>query len=257
MPHAFERALSKERRRFTHTPVVLAIMEPHSHTVQLAHGFEDVALDDDGHEANDKVGFFIGDRVNVVIDNVATQQDPPFWTVDSFAILTTQFHGRPGTAVACTKAGGTSIPGNAKARMVDVSKLFPVPKLWWSFFLARPRTTSETHRWITGVTRTWTSENMKAAAGIARQWIRAACTHSVASESSSGLAIAVRPGPRDAPSVQWAARSLNSYLPCPKPSPRPQETAAATNNRESASAHNATLHQAMVLAQDVIRNAVE
>jgi hypothetical protein len=255
-PHAFEQALNKERRRLTRNPVVFAVMEPHSNTVQLAHGFKDMALDDEGHEATETVGFFLGDRVNVVIDNVATQHDPPFWTVDNFTKLTTKFHGKTAMAAACTKAGVALIPGDAKARMVDVPKMLQVPKLWWSFFLGRAPTASETHRWVTGVTRAWTSDTKKAAALITRQWTRAACTQSTASVSSSALALAVRPGPRDAPSVQWATYSLNSYLPRPKQSPRTQEPAAAANNME-ATAHNATLHQAMVLAQDVIRSAVE
>jgi hypothetical protein len=125
--------------------------------------------------------------------------------MDSFATLTTQFHGKLATTAVCRKAGENLIPGDAKARMVDVSKLFLVHKLWWSFSRTKARTTTETYRWITDVTGAWTSENKKTAAGITRQWIRAACTHSVVSESRSGLAITIQPGPRDAPSMQWAA----------------------------------------------------
>jgi hypothetical protein len=38
-PHAFKKALNKERRHMNQTPIVFAIMEPRSNKVQLAHGF--------------------------------------------------------------------------------------------------------------------------------------------------------------------------------------------------------------------------
>jgi hypothetical protein len=71
-PHALEWAFSKERCRQTNTPIVFAFMEPYSNILQLAHGFKDVALDDNGYEANKKVGFFIEDWVSVDIDGVMT-----------------------------------------------------------------------------------------------------------------------------------------------------------------------------------------
>jgi hypothetical protein len=97
-PHAFEKALSKERRHMNPTPIMFAIMEPRSNKVQLAHGFKDIAVDDEEHDANESVGSFLGDRVTVVMDNVPTQHDPPFWTVTTFTKLTSQFKGRETSA---------------------------------------------------------------------------------------------------------------------------------------------------------------
>jgi hypothetical protein len=189
-----EWALNKERHHLNRNPIMFAFLEPDSHIVQqLAHGFEYMALDNNGNNANKKVGFFIGDQVKILLDKIATQHDPPFWTVNNFTTLAAQFHGKAATAVVGTKVTETLIPGDAKARMIDVSKLFPVPMLWWSFFWGDRQMVTETHRWLTGVTHAWTSETKKAAANIACQWIWATCMHSTTLGSSSGVLIAIRP----------------------------------------------------------------
>jgi hypothetical protein len=54
--HALEWALNKERG-LNHNPIIFLV---DSHIVPLAHSLEFMALDDDGNEANKKVGFFIG-----------------------------------------------------------------------------------------------------------------------------------------------------------------------------------------------------
>jgi hypothetical protein len=136
-PHSFEKALSKERRRMNPTPIVFTIMEPRSNKVQLAHGFEDIAVDNEEHDANESVGFFLGDRVTVVMDNIPTQHDPPCWTVTTVTELTSQFKGKHANAVACSKAKGTLILGNPRASTINIPKLFPVPMPWWSFFLTK------------------------------------------------------------------------------------------------------------------------
>jgi hypothetical protein len=177
--------------------------------VQLAHGFEFMALDDDVNKANEKVGFFLGDRVSVALDGITTQHDPPFWTVNNFTTLTAQFHGKAAMTVACTKLTERLIPGNAKTRMIDVAKRFPVPMLWWSFFLGEPRTVRETHRWDGSDSRMEFGQK-KAAANITCQWSQAACTQSTTSGSSSGVALAICPGPRDVKSIQWAAYNSNT-----------------------------------------------
>jgi hypothetical protein len=128
--------------------------------------------------------------------------------------------------------------------------------LWWSFFLAKARTLTEAYRWITSVTRTWSAAGEKTAANTACEWIRAACTQSLEAVTSSSVAINVRPAPRDAQVMQWASHSLNLYLPCPKPVPSNQQQ-TATVVQPQPDNHSATLHQAMVLAQDVIKSAVE
>jgi hypothetical protein len=136
---AFECALNKEQRRITRGPVVFAFIENDSSHVQLAHGFEEIALDNTSNGTAETVGFFIGDRVTVTINDVVQQTDPPFWTVPHFATFTSMFCGKPATEAACSQAalGQALLPGDPKARMIDVPKLFPIPRIWWSYFLTR------------------------------------------------------------------------------------------------------------------------
>jgi hypothetical protein len=256
--HALERALSKERSHLKRLPIVFGFVEPDSNQIQLAHGFEEITMDTEYHDADGRIGFFLGDRIITRIDNVAQQHDPPFCTVANFGKVTTQFHGKSATAAACAKATRHLLPGDEKAKIVDVNKIFPIPMLWWSFFLAKARTPMEAYRWISSVTCTWLVAGEKTAATTARQWIRAACTQSLEAATSSGVAITVRPAPRDTHVVQWASSSLSRYLPHPKPFPgNNQQHRAATIVPSPPDNHSATLHQAMVLAQDVLKSAVE
>jgi hypothetical protein len=75
--------------------------------------------------------------------------------------------------------------------------------------------------------------------------------------SNSAIAIEMRPGPRDEKSVQWAAYSLHNYLPRLKHSPGAQAQPAVALASPDLAAYSATLNQAMVLAQDAIRQSVE
>jgi hypothetical protein len=227
--------------------------------VQLVHGIEEITLDNEDHEAEGHVGFFIGDRATVTVDRIVQQHDPQFCTVPSFNNLMAQFHGKPATAAACARAMGQLLSGDTKARTTQVAKLFPVPQVWWSFFLSKPRTPMETYRWVTATTWNWKSNTEKTAANTAKQWSRAACTHTIASAETSGVAIAVGYSPRNTVTVQWASHSLSRYLPRPKPSPGNQAPAAATPTPTppETNHHHATLHQAMLLAQDVITKTFE
>jgi hypothetical protein len=126
-PHAFEKALSKERRRMNPTPIVFAIMESRSNKVQLAHGFEDIVVDDEEHDANERVGFFLGDRVTIIMNNVPTQHDPPFWTVTTFDELTSQFKGKHANTVAFSKAKGALILGNPRTSTINIPNFSRFP----------------------------------------------------------------------------------------------------------------------------------
>jgi hypothetical protein len=195
-PHAFEKALNKERRRMNWTPIVFAIMEPRSNKVQLAHSFEDIAVDNEEHDANESVGFFLGDRVTVIIDNVPTQHDPPFWTVTTFNELTSQFKGKHANAVACSKAQGTLLVSDPRARTVNTPKLFQVPMPWCSFFLTKARTVTKAHNWITATTCSWNlNTKAKTASIIACQWTCTTCTSDLDAMSNSTISIKMLSGP--------------------------------------------------------------
>jgi hypothetical protein len=250
---ALERALHKERRRTNRSPIVFAMLAPGSNKVQLAHCFEEITVDDEAHEADGQIGFFLGDRITTKVDNWIQLHDPPVYLAGTFEALAEQFHGKPANKGACDKATHNLLPGDSKAKFVDANKLFPLPTVWWSYFLTKARTPMETHRWIYGITRTWTAAASKSAATTAREWIRAACTSSVHDASSSSVAINVQPAPRDEQLINWASQGLGTYLPRPKapPATRFQETHTAPS---ASTADHSAIHQAMVLAQDVIRS---
>jgi hypothetical protein len=173
-------------------------MEPRSNKVQLAHGFEDIAVDDEEHDANESVGFFLGDRVTVVMDNVPTQHDPPFWTVTSFTKFTSQFKGEHANAVACSKAKETLLLSDPRAGTINIPRLFPVPMPWWSFFLMKTRAVTEAHNWITATTRSWNSDTKaKTASIIAHQWTCTSGTSNLDRMTNSAISIDMQPGPRD------------------------------------------------------------
>jgi hypothetical protein len=160
----------------------------------------------------------MGDRVTVTIDDAVHYQDPPFVSVCCFDKLTDSFHGRTAPATKCAYRETGFLPEDPKAHPVNVCKLFPLPPVWWSFFLTNNRTPTETYQWITKTTQKWQKKEEKWAADYTKEWLLAACTESIDSETTSSVAIGMRHSPpRDALLVQWASRSLHHYLPRPKP----------------------------------------
>jgi hypothetical protein len=87
--------------------------------------------------------FYLGDRVNVIIDNAQTQYDPPFGMVPTFTVLTSTFKENHANVVACPKANGKLLVDDARARIVETPKLFPIPMPWWSFL---PGKSADCHR---------------------------------------------------------------------------------------------------------------
>jgi hypothetical protein len=258
----FKRELNREQHRKTQHPTVFAVMMPTSNVIQLAHGFEEIVLDEGAnHAADGKIGFFMGDQVTVTIGGAVHQQDPLFVMVRRFNQMTDKFHGKPATASGCAKANQELLPGDGKARMIDVIKICPIPPLWWSFFLTRARTPAQAYQWFHKVTRRWKTGPEKLAAEHMKQWLRAACTASLESVETSSVAVRIQPSLCDPLVVQWASSSLHQYLPRPKLTPNTQlERAPAptvTATAPTPDQHTATIHQAMLLAQEVIKNSAE
>jgi hypothetical protein len=125
-------------------------------TIQLAHGFKEIVLDDDeGHTANGKIGFFLGDCVTVTVANAVNQQDPPFMLVSQFNQLVETFHSKTAMATKCANTEIGPLPGDPRVRPITITKLFPISSLWWTFFLTHDRIPTETYQWIMKVTRQW------------------------------------------------------------------------------------------------------
>jgi hypothetical protein len=183
--------------------------------IQLANRFKEIVVDDNrGHPADGRIGFIVGDRVTVMIHDAVHHQDPPFVWVRRFNKLTDTFHGRtvPTTKCATTEMG--LLPEDPKARPVTIRKLFPLPPVWWIFFLTHDRTPTKTYQWITKTTWKWQTKEEKWAADYTKEWLRAACTKNIDLETTSSIAIAMRhSSPRDVLLVQRASHSLHHYLP--------------------------------------------
>ena len=256
----FEHDLNRARRR-NPQPTVFAIMDVASNFIQLAHGIEEVVLDDaDDHDADGQIGFFLGDRVNVKVAGMIQQHDPTFVLIPTLDDLTAQFHGRPAKSNECAKTNHKGLlPVDPKARMVDVPKIHPIPPLWWGWFLQRDRTPTQTYQWAAAVTRRWKTGTEKIAADSLKRWLRAACTESLEVARSSAIHVNLLPSGRDNLVLEWASNSLHQYLPRPKqtpptPSPTQQRDTTRTPSRYTDAD---TVRDAMRLAHAVVQSSAD
>jgi hypothetical protein len=77
---AFKREINQDQCHRILCPTAFALMVTTSNmVVQIACGFEEIVLDDDtNHDADVRIGFFLGDHVTVTLDGAIHQQDPVF-----------------------------------------------------------------------------------------------------------------------------------------------------------------------------------
>jgi hypothetical protein len=152
--------------------------------VSLAHGVDAITLEDEKHYVHGVVGFFLGNRIVVPMENEIHQQDPPLWGCFDFETLTDFYRGRIATAADCGHAAANNdyetedlLSRSAKGAMVETPKLFPIPIEWWHFFLSGSnRTARETYHWVSHMTKYWKSTSLKVAASMAKYWCGAAST---------------------------------------------------------------------------------
>lgn len=256
-PTTFERALNRERSRGQRPPVTFAMIPGASTRIKVAHGIEVIALDDEQHHEEGKIGFFLGDRISVHVDGNAHQRDPPLYVVQDFQELLTQYRGTVASHANCLKAEHHFLPRPKKGSPVFIPQLFPLPRAWWPFFLSGKRTPGEAYRWIAQATRTWNTADGKTAAQLARQWGQAACTQTAADNDTSKVAIRIRTPNMDEATIPWAVRRLASYLPPAQPNP-PQEARNHTPPPIGTdTTHHDICHQAVLLAHNVLQTVTE
>jgi hypothetical protein len=219
----------------------------------LTHGFEEIILEDESHDANGRLGFFLGDRLMITTDDTPHHQDPPFWMATDYTMFETMYHGKTATSMACSTAERSPLPLDKHSKTVTVPLLFPVPMAWWHVFLQGDKKPEAIYRSVRAITKRWKSDNGKAAATIAQAWARAACTMDESKPNNSCLAVNVWPLHMDAPTLQWATRSLRTYLPLPRPTPT--STTAPPGGLTDHQAN--TLAGAMALAQNCIQLSME
>lgn len=249
---ALERALGRERTREHRPPVTFALIANAGTRIKVAHGIEVIALEDERHPEEGKIGFFVGDRISVHVNGVIHQRDPPFCITQDFHELVQQFNGLTASPTRCSKADHQLLPAQQKGSPVFVPHVFPLPRAWWDFFLNGNRTPGEAYRWITYATKSWTSSAGQTAANLARQWAQAACTQTSPEIHASCVAIRVRTPSMDEEIISWAIRRLATYLPAlPQAAPPPIPREAPPDTRTE------LCHQTALLAQHVLQSVTE
>jgi hypothetical protein len=227
--------------------------------IDIAHGINIITMEDEEHDADGLIGFFLGDRIVLTKDGESHYQDPQLWAVHNFSSLATNYKGRIATAKACTtpqevKEDGELLKKPHKGPQVDIPRILPIPPEWWDYFAKGKRSPLETYRWILATTKTWTADVRKEAAKMARHWGRAACTR-VNDDDANVRCVSFEASPvyMDRDAVRWAIYNLASYLPKPKAPPQPTAQTRSTED----DGHSPIIQHALSLAQDVIKSHSE
>ena len=258
-PDAFEAAILKERRKIKQEPLVFAIMTGNERIIDVAHGINIITMENEEHDADGLIGFFLGDRIVLTDAGESHYQDPQLWAVHKFSSLATNYKGKTATAQACAtqkeaKEDVGLLKKPKKGPNVDIPRLLPIPTEWWDFFVKGKRSPLETYRWILTTTKSWTAEVKKEAAQMARHWGRAACTRANDDDADvSCVSFEAAPVYMDRDSVRWAIYNLASYLPKPKAPPQPTAQMSVTCD----DGHSPIIQHALALAHDVIKSNTE
>jgi hypothetical protein len=262
-PDSLERGLYKASRRLKAQPIVFATIVDNSTKIKMIHGLEEIALNNEKHIANGTVGFFLGDRLAINLEDDVHLQDPMFVAIKEYKEAAAWYKGRTATATACaTNTTSALLHSDKKTKPVKVPLLFPIPIEWWGFFLTNERSPMEYYNWVTAKTRGWKSVEGKEAAEWARQWGRAARTCDEKSPESSCVHLPnIIIHTMDKMLTTWAVHSLNAHMPKPKATPTPQAARAPTpaqnKNNSPPADFMESVNNMMRLAQNVIQSTVE
>lgn len=175
------------------------------HYIDVAHGINQIAMDDDTHGADGLVGFFVNDRLVLDDDGEISHQDPQYWAIPDFDRLAEAYMGKAAAVAECRKDGNHAklLPASKTARVVT-PKLLPVPMEWWPFLLSKRQSPLAFYKWLRVETKTWTTPEGKEAAQFALDWARTAGTLHPEEEDSSCVGITAGTMFMDAPLVRWA-----------------------------------------------------
>jgi hypothetical protein len=202
---AFGAAINKEGRKLTQRPLLFATMVGSSHYINIAHGINQIAMDDDTHGADGLVGFFVNDHLVLDKDGEISHQDPQYWASPDCDRLTEAYAGKAATVAECKKEGNhNKLLCTSKTARVVTPKLLPVPMEWWQFLLSKRQSPLAFYNWLRVETKSWTTPEGKEATQWALDWARTAGTLHPDEEDSSCVGISAGPIYMDAPMVRWA-----------------------------------------------------
>jgi hypothetical protein len=214
----FTRELVKERSRANPKPLAFAILTQANPHIQIAHGFAQMAMEQDSHPCHGVLGFFLGDRIVTVFQNEAILQDPPFVTMPE--TLQTEFRVKPATEGAVKKmAQGGLAKGSPKTPEAVVPFCLPLPLSWVLYFLVKPRSTREAYYYMKKKLAKWTtgSIDLQATCSEVMTWFRAACTIDPDNQGFSIMDADTLPVARDNESIHWTMAHLQLIVPRPLP----------------------------------------
>ena len=219
---AFIRELARKNGRVNAKPVVFAVIANGIPYVQLAHGFGQVATENDDHEFDGNVGCFFGDRTIATVNEELVIQEPMFVILE----MTNNVGWRkeklaPEKALLAMTEDDDFIPGSTRMEAINVPILLPLPVGWASYFLTERRRNQEAFMWIHKQLgrNVWKMDENKECAALVLNWFKVACTMEPRNESYSWVDIMVKELPRDEQTLRWTMAHLGATLPRPKPPP--------------------------------------
>jgi hypothetical protein len=157
----FTSEIVKECSHAKPKPIAFAMLTQGDMSIQIAHGFAQMAMEEDSHPCHRLLGFFLGDRIVTTFQNEAVLQDPLFVTIPE-AIRTSAVLVK--TAVEGTikkMAPGGLSKGNAKAPEVTVPVFLPLPLSWVPYFLEKRRSNWEAYFHMHKKLAKWTAGSVE------------------------------------------------------------------------------------------------
>jgi hypothetical protein len=182
-------------------------------TVNVAHGFGQIALDTAGHNLEGKLGCFLGDRTVTTFNGAEVVQDPDFVVLrDPDALGTIGTKPATDGAIKKMNSNGDFLKGTARVE-IEMPVCLPLPLAWVPYFLEKPRTNQEAYLHMSKQMAKWTGQDE--IRNMVVGWFRTACTRSPFSPNYSIINMNTRNMPKEHDTVQWTLAHLQSVVPCP------------------------------------------
>jgi hypothetical protein len=213
----FTSEIVKERSRAKPKPIAFAMLTQGDMSIQIAHGFAQMAMEADSHPCHGLLGFLLGDWIVTTFQNEAVLQDPLFVTIPE-AIRTSAVSVKTAAEGTIKKmAPGGLSKGNAKAPKVMVPVFLPLSLSWVWYFLEKRRSNREAYFHMHKKLAKWTARSIKLwdTSNEVLTWFRVARTIDPHNPAYSMMDVETRPIPWDDESIQWTMAHLQLLVPQP------------------------------------------
>ena len=75
------------------------MMTGNERIIDIAHGINIITMEDEAHDSDGLIGFFLGDRIVHTDAEESHYQDPQLWAVHTFSTLATNYKGKTGMRI--------------------------------------------------------------------------------------------------------------------------------------------------------------